>query len=454
MFSFLWSAAAKLATKIDQATAEATAQEISGEAEREPETVDPEPEVAAAPPRSVAQIGEGTYGRVMCVNHPQYGLIAEKQYLHDVDVSFMDTHFATCLNHPHILKAFKVVNDPIEPYKQRIYMPFVHQREITDLKKFAYGLIEAVEHLHRHGIIHMDITSKNVLVGESNYPLLIDFSLTQYDFCLRYSAAVTWPADKYRAPETYVKKDCDPRATDVYSLGKTLHRLADQHSETLNNSPEETLKLYQLFGRMQSADPAARPTAAECLLDDVFECMIHIPVVEHLPTSFMDKRVAQVPIFERLRSALLIEQIIKDTKVPCPYECLVIALGMLDRLFAKKTYRYLVLDAMSVAYIACVFVTERAPRLSVYFNEGGFKPEVFLDVMRANLEVLRWDVRSDNSFLNSHPPFVVRLVLLTGWMYYRFPTTQEHCQFEEWPEHIRNQGVIEWCEKQINDCEF
>lgn len=84
------------------------------------------------------------------------------------------------------------------------------------------SLINALEHVHKHGIIHGDLKPSNVLVRTDGTPVLLDFGSARQEM-LRM--AVGQVSDGYSPPEFYGTSDKVGPWSDIYGLGATFYKL-------------------------------------------------------------------------------------------------------------------------------------------------------------------------------------------------------------------------------------
>ncbi len=203
---------------------------------------------------------------------------------------------AAGLNHPGIVAIYDWGQVGGTPY---IVMEYVEGETLKDLIRrrgrlggaeavdLTLGLLAAVELAHRHGIIHRDIKSQNILIDRNGAAKVTDFGIARAGDSGMTEAGSILGTAQYLSPEQARGLPVDERS-DLYSVGVVLYEMltgrvpfsgdsavnvAMQH---VNELPEEPVTLVpgmpaslnQIVLKALAKDPAHRyATAAEFAAD-------------------------------------------------------------------------------------------------------------------------------------------------------------------------------------------
>ena len=138
--------------------------------------------------------------------------------------------------------------------------------EIADVVRLGIAVAEALGHAHSRGVIHRDITSRNVMIDREGRVVVLDFGLAMMvDRTRLTTSATSMGTAAYVAPEVALGHDADPRA-DLYGLGVVLYEAL---TGTLPfRHPRAEALLYSAVHETPEP-PSARRTGVPASLDRI-----------------------------------------------------------------------------------------------------------------------------------------------------------------------------------------
>jgi len=196
--------------------------------------------------RIVDFIGAGGMGEVYRAMHSKIGRVAAVKVLTQtgqasdfVERFFNEGRIQASLQHPNIATLYDFCEVAGQPC---IIMEYVDGQTISErvaAYRAAYGappplsetvyifgrVVEAIEYVHRHGIIHRDIKSNNIKVSSAGQVKLLDFGIAkgQTSPGLTQVGAVIGTL-QYLAPELIRGGVADERG-DIWALGVLLYEM-------------------------------------------------------------------------------------------------------------------------------------------------------------------------------------------------------------------------------------
>ena len=155
--------------------------------------------------------------------------VAEQHAYHEMLVKEFDIMMR--LQHPGVVQVVSL--EDVDGLGKCIVMEWVEGVTLSDWladkptraerRKVAQQLMDALAHVHQHGVVHRDIKPSNIMVTTNGQNVkIIDFGLADTDV----HAVLKQPAGtaRYMAPEQASASKPDLR-NDIYSLGLVLRDL-------------------------------------------------------------------------------------------------------------------------------------------------------------------------------------------------------------------------------------
>jgi thioredoxin len=187
------------------------------------------------------KLGHGGFGITYLAKDKKENLVVIKT-LKDTDADSDDfdrcqqdfvneaLRLAKC-SHPHIVKVHECIN---EGGLLGMVMEYIDGEELGNLGilpeskalTYIYQIGEALSIVHQNGLLHRDVTPKNILVRrDKDEAILIDFGISREFFpnVTQTHTAIWTPF--YAPPEQYNPRAKRGAFMDVYSLAATLYKL-------------------------------------------------------------------------------------------------------------------------------------------------------------------------------------------------------------------------------------
>lgn len=184
------------------------------------------------------EIGSGAFSTVWRAAQPAVGRdVAIKQIRHELAVQpdFIrrfeaEAHLVARLEHPRIVPLIDFWREPDSAYLvMRWLKGGTLERRLDDgslsfdeTLKLAQQIGEALAEAHRHGIVHRDLKTANILFDELGNAYLADFGIAlEVSMSAGPEAARSPGSPAYSAPEQIRREPLGPTA-DVFSLGVVI----------------------------------------------------------------------------------------------------------------------------------------------------------------------------------------------------------------------------------------
>jgi WD40 repeat protein/serine/threonine protein kinase len=208
----------------------------------------------------VGELGRGGMGVVYKAWQPGVNrLVALKMVLHGAHAGSAElARFRTeaeavgRLQHPNIVQIYEVSQQAGRPFFALEYIDGTNLARQLDGKpqparvaaRLIQTLARAVHHVHQRGIVHRDLTPRNVLLTADGTPKITDFGLAKLQvggpFQTESGSILGTPC--YMAPEQAAGKthEIGP-ATDIYALGAILYEMLTGRPPFLAETPFDTV---------------------------------------------------------------------------------------------------------------------------------------------------------------------------------------------------------------------
>ncbi|XP_069461116.1 hormonally up-regulated neu tumor-associated kinase homolog A-like isoform X2 [Ambystoma mexicanum] len=155
-----------------------------------------------------------------------------------------------------------------------------------EVRRHTRQIMSAVEHMHRHGIVHRDLKIENFLLDENNNIKIVDFGLSntlKFEGLSQELLNTQCGSPAYAAPELLAHKKYGPKV-DVWSMGVSMFamltgtlpftvepfNIKQLHQKMVNGEispipPDISSGAVQFMRVLLEPDPTKRPTVKEAM---------------------------------------------------------------------------------------------------------------------------------------------------------------------------------------------
>lgn len=185
--------------------------------------------------RIVAPLGSGGFGAVYLAEDTWIDKKVALKVPHRQNLDFSELlrepRLLASLNHPNIVTVLTAEKQDGVFFIVMEYVPgdtlegIIERDGALDLPRvldYTCQICNAIDHAHRHGVIHRDLRPGNVLVSEQGLAKVADFGTSRFLEIAAHGTTVIG-SPPYMAPEQFQGKAVF--ASDIYSLGVTMYQM-------------------------------------------------------------------------------------------------------------------------------------------------------------------------------------------------------------------------------------
>jgi len=194
----------------------------------------------------IERIGRGMQGSVYKARDPELDRLVAIKLLHagEPGATFaepddsehpipLEARISSKLRHPNIVSIYDLgrfqghqylVFEFVEGQTLRQLLGAQGVLGIEQVCSIAVPIIDAIAYAHEKGVVHLDLSPRNILVDGANNPRIMDFGLSQFAHQSLEQGDEIKGTPIYMSPEYFKGESLGPY-TDIYALGASLYQL-------------------------------------------------------------------------------------------------------------------------------------------------------------------------------------------------------------------------------------
>ena len=215
----------------------------------------------------LATLGSGGFGTVYRAEDTWINKTVALKVPHKQGVDFgellREPRLLATLNHPNIVTILTAEKQEQVFFIVMEFVPgetlesIVERDGPLDLARaldYTCQICNAVDHAHRHGVLHRDLRPSNVLVSDSGLVKVADFGTSRFLEIAAHGTTIIG-SPPYMAPEQFHGKAVF--ASDIYSVGVTMYQMltGDLPYDTRSPSELDRLKRGELVTPSRLKNP-------------------------------------------------------------------------------------------------------------------------------------------------------------------------------------------------------
>ncbi len=160
--------------------------------------------------------------------------------------------------------------------------------DITQALDYTCQICNAVDHAHRHGVLHRDLRPSNVIVSDNGMAKVADFGTSRFLEIAAHGTTVIG-SPPYMAPEQFHGKAVF--ASDIYSIGVTMYQMLTGVLPYDTPSPADLERLIR--GELLTSPRLKNPKIPKVISDVVMKAMApEIPARYQRASELLDAVLA------------------------------------------------------------------------------------------------------------------------------------------------------------------
>jgi len=229
----------------------------------------------------LSTIGSGGFGTVYLAEDTWIDKKVALKVPHKQGVDFgellREPRLLATLNHPNVVtiltaerqeNVFFIVMEFVPGETLEALITREGALDVLRALDYTCQISNAVDHAHRHGVLHRDLRPSNVIVAESGMLKVADFGTSRFLEIAAHGTTVIG-SPPYMAPEQFRGKAVF--ASDIYSLGVTMYQMLTGVLPYDTPSPADLDRLMK--GELHVAPRLKNPRIPKSINDIVVKAM-------------------------------------------------------------------------------------------------------------------------------------------------------------------------------------